>query len=192
MSQVSTSTFHSGPALSSLITTKTENSDNQPANLPTCPQLLHAMILSSTRIVRESNRNSSFYCLSDFTMKSVPSYMSTINSKKSVRTIQYFSVQQIRWEIIVKSLSVKGENLWARNTGIPFFGQNVLFSTIFSTKFKIEKYFTFWHKFCQPPVLFHIYVGGFMKNFRTLGLIIKKSATFSLKNNIDNKIRLTW
>ena len=64
--------------------------------------------------------------------------------------------------------------LWARNSGIPFFSQNLPFFSIFHTKFKIEKYFTFWHNFCSTPVLINICVGGFMQNFRTLGLIIKK------------------
>ena len=65
-------------------------------------------------------------------------------------------------------------HLWARNTRISFFGQNLPFFSIFHTKFKIEKYFTFWHNFCSTPVLINICVGGFMQNFRTLGLIIKK------------------
>ena len=65
-------------------------------------------------------------------------------------------------------------HLWARNTRISFFGQNLPFFSIFHTKFKIEKYFTFLHNFCSTPVLINICVGGFMQNFRTLGLIIKK------------------
>ena len=64
--------------------------------------------------------------------------------------------------------------MWARNAGILFFGQNLLFFTIFWTKFKIEKIFIFFDQFCSPPIFSHICVGDFMQNFRTVGLILKK------------------
>ena len=64
--------------------------------------------------------------------------------------------------------------MWARNAGILFFGQNLLFFTIFWTKFKIEKIFIFFDQFCSPPIFSHICVGDFMQNFRTVGLRIKK------------------
>ena len=50
---------------------------------------------------------------------------------------------------------------------------NILF-TIIQAKFRIEKNFAFWNQFCLTPIFVHIYVGCFMQNFRTLGLIIKK------------------
>ena len=52
--------------------------------------------------------------------------------------------------------------------------KNACKNIIFPAKFKIENFFTFLNQFCLPPILAHIYIGGFMLNFRTLGLIIKK------------------
>ena len=76
---------------------------------------------------------------------------------------------------------------WARKAGIQFFSQNLLFFNIFHTKFKIEKYFTFWHKFCPPPILFNICVGDFMQNFRTPGQIKKCTRPFHCKLQIREK-----
>ena len=68
--------------------------------------------------------------------------------------------------------------------------------TILTAKLKIDKIFTFWYQFCCPPIFVQICLGGFMENFRTLGLIFKKSThLFTLapkyieKNDFQSKIQ---
>ena len=45
----------------------------------------------------------------------------------------------------------------------------------FPNKIQNCKKITFWQKFCLTPIFVHIYVEGFMLNFRTIALIIKKN-----------------
>ena len=64
--------------------------------------------------------------------------------------------------------------LWARNSGIPFFSQNLPFFFHFPYNIQSHKIFYFLTQICPPPILFTICVAGFMQNFRTRGLIIKQ------------------